>query len=282
MTGRLVLFVVAALAIGSRTGFAHEDPPGCFVTGASIVISTFRSNGTTGVVGSIQDCEQVFYQITLRKSAPFDATACAIGGGQFALTTPDGVQHVVSSSVPCIGGTDSAEGCLAATTQLQSGLISYMASPTDVVSGFVTATAAYTGGVAHDAAGNTPGLSGSVPKSTPVVACAGTTTSVPTTTVPATSTTTTTLPRSTCSATKLTTATKLALLLAKCDAKAVKGGIATVQACRDKAIAKFTDKWTSLDTKPDCFTSGDVTNIQDLIDACTTSLLHSLVPYTNP
>ena len=64
--------------------------------------------------------------------------------------------------------------------------------------------------------------------------------------------------------------------------QAVKGGVAAVQICRDKAIAKFTTKWGSLETKPDCLTSGDQTTIQDLIDACSTSLLHALVPSSNP
>jgi hypothetical protein len=276
MNARLVLVVAAVIAIGSRPGFAHQDPPGCFQTGTAIIVQTFRSDGTTGIVGSIQDCEQIFYRVTLQK-AQNTTDICAFSGGTFTLTTPDGVPHVVSNSVPCIGGTDSAEGCTAATTSLQSGLISYTASPADVSgAGFVTATAVYTGGVSHDTASNTAGLSASTSKSTPVVACGVTTSST------SSSTTTTTLPKSACTATKLTTATKLALALAKCDAKGVKVGLPAVQACRDKAIAKFTTKWTSLETKPDCFTTGDQVSIQDLIDACTTSLLHSLVPYTNP
>ena len=281
MRGWLVLFIATVIAAVPRASVAHEDPPGCFQIGTAITVSVFRANGTTGVAGSIQDCEQIFYRATLQKPQN-TGTICAFAGGSFSLTTPDGVAHVISNPVPCIGGTDSAEGCLAATTSVQSGLISYTASPADVVSGFVTATANYTNGVAHNSVSNTSGLSASTQKSTPVVACAPTTTSTPTTTAAPSTTTSTTLPKSTCSATKLTTAQKLALALVKCEAKAVKGGVAAVQVCRDKGIAKFTSKWASLETKPDCLTSGDAASIQGLIDSCATALSNALVPSNNP
>ena len=63
----LVLFVAAAIVSTPRPGRAHQDPPGCFSTGVSISIGMFRSDGVTGVVGTIQDCEQVFYRATLAK-----------------------------------------------------------------------------------------------------------------------------------------------------------------------------------------------------------------------
>ena len=276
MRGWLVLFIATVIAAVPRASVAHEDPPGCFQVGVGIVVQTFRSDGVTGIVGSIQDCEQIFYRATLQKAAN-SPEICAFSNGSFSLTTPDGVPHAISNPVPCIGGTDSAEGCLAATTFVQSGLISYTASPADVSGGgFVTASANYTNGVSHDSASNTAGVSASTLKSTPVVACAVTTTSAPPTT------TSTTLPKSVCTATKLTTAQKLALALVKCEAKAVKGGVAAVQACRDKAIAKFTSKWASLETKPDCLTSGDAASIQGLIDSCATALSNALVPSNNP
>jgi len=281
MRGWLVLFIATVIAAVPRASVAHEDPPGCFLTGPAIIVSTFRSDGVTGIVGTIQDCEQIFYRATLQK-AQDSPTVCAFSDGSFSLTTPDGVAHVISNPVPCIGGTDSAEGCLAATTFVQSGLISYTASPADVSGGLVTATAHYTNGVSHDSLPNTSGLSANTQKSTPVVACAPTTTSTPTTTAAPSTTTSTTLPKSTCTATKLTTAQKLALALVKCEAKAVKGGVAAVQLCRDKAIAKFTSKWASLETKPDCLTSGDAASIQGLIDSCATALSNALVPSNNP
>jgi hypothetical protein len=283
----LVLFVAAAIVSTPRPGRAHQDPPACFSTGVSISIGMFRSDGVTGVVGTIQDCEQVFYRATLAKTPT--PGACAFSGGQFTFTAPDGTVTTLLASVPCLGGT-SGEGCVSGVDSFQSGLVPYHASPADVSGGFVTAAADYANGVSHDSPGNTAGVFAHTPKATPVVACSTPTTSTSTTSPPTTTSTTTagatttstTQPPSVCSATKLTTATKLALALTKCDAKGVKGGVAAVQACRDKAIAKFTTKWGSLETKPDCFTTGDVTDIQDLIDACTTSLLHELVPYTNP
>ena len=283
-----ILFVAAAIVSMPGAARAHQDPPGCFIDGVSISIAMFRSDGVTGVVGTIQDCEQVFYRATLAKT-PLSTDGCAFSGGQFTFTTPDGTVTTLLASVPCLGGT-SGEGCVSGVNSFQSGLIPYHASPADVSGGFVAASADYGTGVAHDSPGNTPGVMAHTPKSTPVVACSTPTTSTSTTSPPTTTSTTTagatttstTQPPSVCSATKLTTATKLALALTKCDAKGVKGGVAAIQTCRDKAIAKFTTKWGSLETKPDCFTSGDVTSIQDLIDACTTSLLHELVPYTNP
>ena len=78
--------------------------------------------------------------------------------------------------MPCLGGT-TGEGCVAGVDSLQSGLISYTASPADVSgSGFVLATVNYTGGMAHDTVANTPGVAASNQKSTPVVACTVSTT----------------------------------------------------------------------------------------------------------
>ena len=44
-------------------------------------------------------------------------------------------------------------------------------SPADVVGGLITATAVYTGGVAHDSPLNTAGVGATTPKSTPVTFC---------------------------------------------------------------------------------------------------------------
>jgi hypothetical protein len=55
----------------------------------------FRANGTTGVVGSVSQCETINYQARLQKAAD-NPQICAFSGGTFALTTPDGVVHVIS------------------------------------------------------------------------------------------------------------------------------------------------------------------------------------------
>jgi len=166
---RTTIAAAAAMLLVSASARAHEDPPGCFQTGPAIVVSIFRANGTTGVVGSVSQCENINYQVTLSKASNSD-TICAFSAGTFSLTTPDGVVHTISANVPCIGGT-SGEGCDPTVTQLQSNLIPYAVKPADVVGGFILATGQYTGGVAHDNPDNTPGVAANTPKSTPVTFC---------------------------------------------------------------------------------------------------------------
>jgi hypothetical protein len=163
------LAVVGAVLAVASSARAHEDPPGCFETGPAIIVSVFRANGTTGVVGSVSECETINYRATLQKATNTD-TICAFSGGTFKLTLPNGTVVDINLNVPCIGGT-AGEGCDPAVTQIQSALIPYVVSDADIVGGFVTATAAYTGGVAHDTPGNTPGVAANTPKSTPVVEC---------------------------------------------------------------------------------------------------------------
>src|SRR6185436_3145148 len=161
--------LAAALFVSSAAN-AHNDPAGCFQTGPAITISVFRANGTTGVVGSVSQCETINYQARLAKASDV-STICAFSGGEFALTTPDGVKHVIDANVPCIGGDGLGEGCDATRDFIDSLLIPYTIDTSDIVNGFVTATAVYTGGVVHDVPGNTPGASATTPKSTPVVIC---------------------------------------------------------------------------------------------------------------
>jgi hypothetical protein len=149
---------------------AHEDPPGCFETGPAIVVSIFRADGVTGVVGNVSECETINYRATLQKANDLDSI-CAFAEGTFSLTTPDGVVHTISANVPCIGGNTGLEGCLDAVNNLQSALIPYTVNPADVSGGLITATANYTGGVAHDSPDNTAGVAATTPKSTPVVFC---------------------------------------------------------------------------------------------------------------
>ena len=275
MLARIVVLGVALFTtLAPSVARAHQDPAGCFVVGAALAVQTFRSDGVTGVVGAITDCEQIFYRVSLSKALPSDPSACAVSGGTLSLTTPDGVVHSIDASVPCLGGTSGLEGCTSGVDVDQSGLISYTASPADVTSGFVTAHADYAGGTAHDSPANTPGVSATTPKATPIGGTCATTTT--TTTAPPT--TTTTLLQSTCAAVKIVAATKLSLALSKCDAKAVKTGAAVLQACRDKAFAKFTTKWASAETKTDCVTTGDAMAIQNQVDDCAASITSSLLP----
>ena len=150
---------------------AHEDPAGCFETGPAIIVSVFRANGTTGVVGTVSECETINYRATLQKAADND-TICAFSGGTFKLTTPDGVVHDINLNVPCIGGNGPGEGCDPTVDNVVSSLIPYTVDPSDVSGGLIVATAVYTGGVAHDSPLNTAGVGANTPKSTPVTICA--------------------------------------------------------------------------------------------------------------
>ncbi|MGH7895446.1 MAG: DUF7450 family protein, partial [Candidatus Binatia bacterium] len=166
----VVGLAMSALLLGAATSaLAHEDPPGCFETGPAIIVSVFRANGTTGVTGSVSECETINYRATLQKAQDLDSI-CAFSGGTFKLTTPDGVVHDINLNVPCIGGT-GGEGCDPAVDFIQSALIPYTVSTGDIVGGLITASAVYTGGVAHDSPLNTAGVGATTPKSTPVVLC---------------------------------------------------------------------------------------------------------------
>jgi len=169
--GTVRTFVVMAALVVSATGaWAHNDPAGCFQTGPAIIISVFRANGTTGVVGSVSECETINYQARLQKAAD-NPQICAFSGGTFTLITPDNVPHSISANVPCIGGDGLGEGCDSTRDFVDSVLFPYTVRTQDIVGGFVTANAVYTGGVVHDVEGNTPGASATTPKSTPVVIC---------------------------------------------------------------------------------------------------------------
>src|SRR6185369_609470 len=152
---------LAAALFVSSTANAHEDPPGCFETGPAIVVSVFRADGTTGVVGSVSQCETINYQARLQKAQDLD-TICAFSGGTFSLTTPDGVVHPISANVPCIGGT-AGEGCDSTVDFFDSALIPYTVQQANIVNGFVVANANYVNGVVHDIDGNTPGASATTP-----------------------------------------------------------------------------------------------------------------------
>jgi hypothetical protein len=159
---------VLAMASSAR---AHQDPGGCFETGVSIVVTVLRADGSTGVVGSVSECETINYSARLTKGEELSDDICAFSEGTFSLTLPNGTTHTISSDVPCIGGDGPGEGCDPTVTRLESQLFPYTVTEADVVGGFVTATALYTGGVAHDSENNTPGVGAETPKQTPVTLC---------------------------------------------------------------------------------------------------------------
>src|SRR5438105_3274821 len=105
--GLLLVGVIISFPIAAR---AHEDPSGCFESLVALGISAFRSDGVTPLLGTITDCEQIFYVTRLQKGDDLDSL-CAFSGGSLTLTTPDGVVHTVSVDVPCIGGNVGLDGC---------------------------------------------------------------------------------------------------------------------------------------------------------------------------
>jgi hypothetical protein len=277
----------------------HEDPPGCFQTGPAIVVSVFRANGTTGVVGSISECETIIYQARLQKAADV-STICAFSGGIFTLTTPDGVVHTISNDVPCIGGDGLGEGCDATRDFIDSVLIPYTVTSSDVVAGFVTATANYTGGVAHDTSGNTPGVGANTPKSTPVVFCSDNDNCTIDVCEPAGQGSSACSSRPTvcaelqsrCAASKNRCMSVKAGALLKCEQKAETPGKVIEPdrtLCRQKANTKFDGGITpangcfeKLEGKVpnDCFTSDDTTTAGQLVDNCVDEIVQAIDPGT--
>ena len=127
---RHIVYASTMLFLGLGTAaFGHHDPPFCFQAGASIVISQYRADGVTGIVGSVSECETITYRATLEKPADFDSI-CAFSGGVLTLVTPDGVEHTVSANGPCIGG-NGGEGCDATVDSISSALIPYTVNPAD-------------------------------------------------------------------------------------------------------------------------------------------------------
>src|SRR5688572_15017281 len=163
-----VMGAVLAMASSAR---AHQDPGGCFETGVSIVVTVLRADGSTGVVGSVSECETINYSARLTKGEELSDDICAFSEGTFSLTLPNGTTHVISADVPCIGGDGPGEGCDPTVTRLESALFPYTVTAADIAGGFITATAQYTGGVAHDNPDNTAGVAATTPKQTPVTLC---------------------------------------------------------------------------------------------------------------
>src|SRR5204863_3691574 len=77
---RLGLVAIAAVGMMASNARAHEDPSGCFETGPAIIVSVFRADGVTGVVGNVSQCETINYRATLQKAQDLDSI-CAFSGG---------------------------------------------------------------------------------------------------------------------------------------------------------------------------------------------------------
>jgi hypothetical protein len=267
--------ILAALVIALLSGSAraHEDPVGCFELGVSAEVLVFRADEVTPVSGTVTGCEQIAYRVTLRKSQDVDSL-CAFSGGTFTLTTPDGVPHVISANVPCIGGT-ALEGCDPTVKFLDSGLIDYAVTAADAATGSITTSVVYAGGVAHDSPSNTPGVFLSVPKTLAVVPCNASTTTVTT----SSSTTTTTLPaKSTCAALKVEAAFQLGADLGGCDSRALKFGVPVREECRSAALAWFQKSWAMAERRNDCITTGDQAGVASLMRECAGAVEAALIP----
>src|SRR5580765_4663021 len=180
--GRVAALVAFGVALAAPTQvLAHEDPPGCNETGASINVAIFRDAAATiPLTGAVSPCEIVYYRAVLTTAQPQQAgdTVCAFSGGQFDFRTPDLNLTVVSANVPCIGATlgSAAESCVAGVNSLASPIIQYTVNPADVNNGLIAALSTYgfaggVTGVAHDGTPNTPGVQQATPKNTAVLSC---------------------------------------------------------------------------------------------------------------
>src|SRR5437867_1744194 len=157
-----ILSVVAVLLLvgGARAAWAHQDPPGCNGVGVGIVIfSPFRADGVTPVgSGSVTNCETLVFKAQQVKYQPSTTSVptCALEGGNLILTTPDGIDHTITTSIPCLGGTtndpNSASNggrglCLGASTSFPDILtetgVTYTVRNQDIVNGVIAVNAKY-------------------------------------------------------------------------------------------------------------------------------------------
>jgi len=168
--------MVALVLLWARPGMGsgdRSDPAGCFeLTSPSMNVATYRADGTTGVAGSISECENLVYEVKLSKPA-FSATACAFFGGVVDFATPDGVVHRLAAEVPCVGGQgDNASGCSAVNESLTLPRVTYAVRLEDVANGAVTAHATYQGWRVHSIVGPLDGTPVVAAESSFVVKCA--------------------------------------------------------------------------------------------------------------
>jgi len=111
-------------------------------------------------------------------------------------------------------------------------------------------------------------------------------TSTTSTTSESTTTTSTTLPQSgpsNCTGKKFNIAGKKVRSRAKCYSKAVTDGTNVDKGCLEAARDRFSTAWTQLEPPGnDCLVSGDVTNVENLVDAFTEGLVTALDPAHAP
>ena len=140
-----------AVALYSTPGRAHQDPPDCLGVDYSLSLFLAQHDGSP-LVGPITECQTIRVVSTLEWEAE-----CLIQGGTFAVTTPDGTQHIVPDPVPCLGSaTVNAEGCTIGQDVEIISVLEYTVNLEDTVEGVLTFSASWQGGVFHGAAGNVP------------------------------------------------------------------------------------------------------------------------------
>ncbi|MFN2426660.1 MAG: dockerin type I domain-containing protein [Candidatus Binatia bacterium] len=160
---------VTFLLVAAGDASAHQDPPGCAITEPEMVISLFRGDGTTPVVGGVSECESIFVRVRIQKPLNSDQL-CAFSGGTFTVTTPAGNVHTITSDLSCVGGT-SGEGCIGSRDFTDTELIPYNVDKEDIGGGKIFVLAEYTGGVAHTSPSNVAGADNLEVKSTDVLLC---------------------------------------------------------------------------------------------------------------
>ena len=156
----LSLIGVLGVLVGPPA-WAHQDPPGCNGVGVGIAIfSPFRADGVTPVgSGSVTNCETLVFKAQQVKYQPSTTSVptCALEGGNLILTTPDGIDHTITTSIPCLGGTtndpNSASNggrglCLGAPISFPDfsdpGVgVTYTVRDQDIVNGFIAVNAKY-------------------------------------------------------------------------------------------------------------------------------------------
>jgi hypothetical protein len=143
-------------------------------------MTAFRNDGVTPVLpGTIFQCETIIYRGTLAWAGGNNA---AIQGGTLTITTagPDGIfgnaddvatNVTPAGGVPCLGGTDGVI-CDPTITSVNTNTVSYTAAIASCPA-TLTASIAYTNGLAHIGAADEPGVvSGSTALPIGVVCCA--------------------------------------------------------------------------------------------------------------
>ncbi len=84
-----------------------------------------------------------------------------------------------------------------------------------------------------------------------------------------------------CAAAKIKAVEKKVAAILQCVRKAVKVGGTVDKSCIEKAMSKFTERFTAAESLPNCVTSGDVDTIEAKVDSFIEELLSELLPPDN-